>query len=209
MDLLVDNDAMVKLGQCRMLEDFRRIFGEDACVRATETFEPWFRRQLDRQRIRSYVRVEIETVSPKLVELHQSQVPLVAKLESPGIDAGEAVLIAAAHNRESVLVCTGDKKALRALARHPATAELASGLRGKLLCVEQAFLLVIDRYGFEGVRDRIVRALAENTSVDSALRSAFGSADDATEGNVRSALHSYVRELHDVLGDLLWLGTPP
>jgi hypothetical protein len=204
MDLLADNDAIVKFGECRLLKDFLDCFGAESQFFVTETFHPWLRGRIKRGRVPEYVGPEFLALKPNEIELPIENSFLLELLDSPGLDAGEAVLLAASYNNNSKVLFTGDKRAIKALANHPSIDKLRAGLTGKLICIEQGVLMLIERHGFEAVRLKIVEALQVNIALDTALRVAFGSGMDATEENVVASLESYITELKVVANDLLF-----
>ena len=205
MDLLADNDAIVKLGQCRLLREFLMCFEVGSRYFVTETFQPWLRGRIKNGRVPEYVGLEVLAIAPLAVQIPQQNELLLNEIPTNEIDAGESVLIAAAYGSASKILFTGDKRAIKALANHPSIEKLRSGLVGKLICVEQAVLMLIDRHGFEPVRSNIVATLQVNSDLDTALRACFGSGMLATEENVISALESYVTELREIADCLLFI----
>jgi hypothetical protein len=107
-----------------------------------------------------------------------SKTVLAALADVPSVDVGEATLFAAAGNYDAALVDTGDKNALRALGKLPATNEARTALHGKLACLEQTLEYFIGRWGFEIVRS----AVTANTSADGSATACFkhGAEKDAT-----------------------------
>ncbi|WP_146601359.1 hypothetical protein [Novipirellula aureliae] len=129
---------------------------------------------------------------------------MLIQLASPKIDAGEAVLFSAAYGEPSVIVCTGDKRAIRALAEHPLVTDFEAGFRRKFLCIEQALLLAIREHGFDPILRKVNLGLSESLPLDTAIRSSFGSGRDSTEENVISSLTGYIEDLRKDVGDLLF-----
>lgn len=119
----------------------------------------------------------------------------------PGIDAGEAVLFSATTHHPDARVATSDKRSLVALATAggPVCDGVCVRLAGRVVCFEQIVLRLIDRRGFDWVRDRAVPA----RGCDTALRLVFGSGLTADETGVRSGLASYINDLRDSTGGLL------
>ena len=68
-----------------------------------------------------------------------------------------------------------------------------------MICFEQIVMRIINRFGFDHVRSRIVPA----SDCDTALRAAFGSGLEATEESVMHCLTAYVEYLRHETGPLL------
>ncbi len=115
------------------------------------------------------------------------------------IDTGEAILFSASAHYAGCLVSTGDKRSLRALATLPNAQPIIDRLAGRVICFEQIVLRIIDRFGFDLVRSKVVPA----SDCDTALRAAFGSGLEATEESVRHCLAAYIGYLRDETGPLL------
>jgi len=92
----------------------------------------------------------------------------------PGIDAGEAQLLATAAQFDSVLVDTGDKKALRALGILSASGPVAKELGGKLACLEQTLSYLCTRWSFSTVQGAVTSA----PSADSFCHRAFSASSE-------------------------------
>ncbi|WP_372721558.1 hypothetical protein [Novipirellula sp.] len=204
MNLLADNDAVVKLAQCRLLREVLDCFDNGSRYSITPTFFPWLRRRLKQNRVPSTVADEISTLELGVVTLNATQLEIVQQISSPKLDAGEVVLISAAFDQSNAVVCTGDKRAMRALANHPLINKFAEGFQGKFLCIEHALLLAINHHGFFHVRDKVALGLKEGFSLDTAICSAFGSGMHASEDNAKSALLAYVEDLRKDAGELLF-----
>lgn len=119
--------------------------------------------------------------------------PLVG---APGIDPGETQLLALAGEQALILV-SGDKRALRAVAGIPAYVE---ALRGKIVTMEAALILLCRHHGVDEIR-RATRTLAP---VDHMIGVCFSPGN----GDPVGALTSYLDALKkDVDPLVLWL--PP
>lgn len=118
----------------------------------------------------------------------------------PQIDAGEAVLfsLVMAHSHSRLL--TGDKRALRALAKH----ELAANFDGKIICVEQILKLALDTHG----REWLISSVGPQAQIDKAAVIILGSRQDAPIEHIHEALGSYITEMVGLKDPpMLWL--PP
>lgn len=112
------------------------------------------------------------------------------QISRPDIDSGEAVLFAALSQRDEGTMVSGDKRAYLALSGIEGHS-LVGGLWSRLICLEEAVLLILRCYPFELVSDRI-RA---RNDVDMSLRIAFGSSSASTQETVIAALESYLGDL--------------
>lgn len=117
------------------------------------------------------------------------------------LDAGEAILVSHASRVPDSLMATGDKRAIRSLAAAPQCAAITRRLRGRVLCLEQVLLRIVDGIGFETVRDRVVAT--GRIDFDTVVRSAFGSGARSEERNACGSLERRVRELMRDDGSLL------
>ena len=115
------------------------------------------------------------------------------------IDTGEAVLFSASAHYTGCILATGDKRCLRTLLGLPDAEQIVSRLARRVICFEQIVLRIVDRSGFELVRDRVFPAC----HCDTALRAAFGSGLSATEENVSRTLAAYTSHLRAETGPLL------
>lgn len=93
----------------------------------------------------------------------------------PSIDAGEVTLFAAAANYDAILVDTGDKKALRALAPLARTDPLLANLLGKMSCLEQTVEYLCSRWTHAAV----VSAVSTDADADKSVSQCFTTAEPA------------------------------
>ncbi len=115
------------------------------------------------------------------------------------LDVGEATLIAATRGVASFVLMTGDKRCLQVLAVQTDLAEVSERLQGRVICLEQVILRLIQRSGFDWVKARVVPMMA----CDMALQACFGSGELATEKNVVVALEGYIATLRQDAPGLL------
>jgi hypothetical protein len=113
------------------------------------------------------------------------------------IHVGEQQLILATRSTPDFLLMTGDKVCMRALPQ--LKAEIYGRLAGRVICFEQVVLLLIQRLGFEWVREQVLPMVG----CDVALRACFGSGERATEKNLVLALEGYIRDLWRLAPGLL------
>lgn len=120
-------------------------------------------------------------------------------LQIEGIDPGEVILISATKYEEFFYLATGDKRCLTALAADPHLDSIRQRLTGRVICLEQLILKLIDTQGFDLVLTKVLPA----REYDTALKTSFGSGEKATRENVLQALEGYVEDLRRTTGGLL------
>lgn len=116
-----------------------------------------------------------------------------------GIDAGEAILFSATAAFGNFILATGDKRSLKALAEVEGAESVTARLSGRVICLEQIMVRIMNRYGFDLLRERVVPVV----DCDTALSAVFGSGLSAVETNVRHSLNSYIEHLRGECGGLL------
>ena len=114
------------------------------------------------------------------------------------IHEGEVTLILATRGEIDFLLLSGDKKFMKAFALIPDTA-IYNRLCGRVICLEQFVLKLIEVKGFRWVKERVL----PERDCDGALKACFGSGEQATEANVRETLISYIKEVTDAAPNLL------
>lgn len=105
----------------------------------------------------------------------------------PEIDPGEATLLALMGAGTQDCLLTGDKRALRALARIPE----ASRWCGRIFTVEQVVACCLHSKG----RDWLLEMACPFKEVDKAVANCLGSDCNASEVSIREGLASYIREM--------------
>jgi hypothetical protein len=108
-----------------------------------------------------------------------------------GIDGGEILLFSAVSLQEEAFVLTGDKRALRALAKVPATRNIKL-MHGKFICIEILVHELLKKFGLEWIRSRI----CPHKDLDKSIANILGSNCDADENSVLDGLHSYIKDLN-------------
>lgn len=124
------------------------------------------------------------------VEVLIEQSNHILDFERPDIDSGEAVLFAALYQNAQDRLISGDKRAFVALSNitDPIPTE---GIWARLICLEEAILLILEREGFDLVSAK-VRARSD---VDKAISMVFGRTQAANHASVLEALNSYIKDL--------------
>lgn len=203
---LLDSDAARKLCQYLLLEELAVCIG---CSLQDFAVLPQLKFQLS---IQNKSKALKRLGSSEAVLLAQALIDAAAEIDlspdaannllqisRPDIDSGEAVLFAALSQSSDDTMVSGDKRAYVALSDiegHP----LVDALWPRLICLEEAVMLIMRCYPFELVSDRI-RARSD---VDVSLRLVFGNSVASTQKTVHAALESYLAELQRSTNEKYW-----
>ena len=104
----------------------------------------------------AYLHSNATTLEPTDDELAlASEIEEAATLQGTDLDGGESQLCAMAIMRQSPMVLTGDKRAIRGAEGLQEAVAALSELRGRLVCLEQAIKGIVNRIGLQAVRSGI------------------------------------------------------
>ncbi|MGY4661155.1 hypothetical protein ACVWZ9_001949 [Pseudomonas chlororaphis] len=210
LKLFVDNDVILKLAQYGILEHLLKLFpGQDGHVQLLVLDSARYKLLPKRNRTElcksEEVALRIEAfldIATKLT-LGDVDIDLLERLNAaPGIDAGEALLFAAAANGAEGRVLTGDKRALAGLA------EQNFDYIGPLLINKVITLEALIQGFVELDYTATQHTVRSNPFVDKALTMVFGVSEAASEENVEAGLGSYVGHVRKSLGEILNSGPP-
>jgi hypothetical protein len=202
--VLADNDVIAKLSLCDLAAEFYAAFN----VVASEVFVlPAARFVLlpkkNRPRYEPEVceRLNAFFASASVITDAPTAAVQQALAETHNIDAGEALLYAAAHERPGSIVVSDDKRCIEALAAapNPTCAAIAAAIAGRVHCFAMIALRIIDHAGFATVRERLIIGGRH----DIALGNVVGSELDFDEAKARFGFQSYLRDLRSRSGSLL------
>ena len=209
MICLADNDFVLKLAACDLLNETLDVLGLDRSevyVLPTAKYKIAKDKRLPARYgegvgraltfLASVVEISFTPDPDELVLLSEVK---DSETGERSIHEGERVLLASTSGLDDFLLATGDKNCLRALSSAPGCAAIRARCGGRVVCLEQTILWLIDANGFEYVRAKAVPA----RGCDTALRAAFGSGMDATQENVTLALTAYIEELDQETAGLL------
>lgn len=120
------------------------------------------------------------------------------------LDTGESLLTAIVITRSLERLLTGDKRAIRALAALSAYTDQLAPILGRVACLEQLMLLLLDDLGMEAVRP----AVCSVPAADRALSICFSCTVAAVNvESVIDGLNSYINDIRSdcqlVLTDVL------
>lgn len=198
MQLLIDVDAMGKLAHWRLLEELPTLSGIALNEIATLTSARYrAKRSLEKPdgklfRDVAAARAAIDAIGQMKPTLDVDPTRLTDLVEAAGIDAGEAVLLAALDANPKAKLLTGDKRALRALAALPP--EVSQRYSGRILTVECVLLAALDARGLEWLRERV----CPWKDIDKSTIVIMGSRCDLAEAAVREGIASYITEMRDL-----------
>jgi hypothetical protein len=210
MILLSDNDLVVKLAQCDLLDV------------ALDSFESQRSECFVLSTIRHSLRlgnpdksIERYVGSPQAFERinefleHCNVLPeapildLIDHLvEIPEIDVGEqALFLHAKENHDknlSYLMLTGDKRALRAICVYDQL-DAFEFLRTKVVCLESCMMDMIDHAGFDHINEKVsaARPQVAEEKYDKVLRAAFGK--DRNQDHCLDCLRHYCSDIRWLL----------
>jgi hypothetical protein len=152
---------------------------------------------------------EVALATIAALEPSDEEIRLAADLEYAAqqldvdLDAGESMLCAALLCRGADYIFSGDKRAIVALQALLEAGAVASGVRQRLVCLEQLFLWLL--HGEQC--DRIRAAVCAEPAADRALSNCFSCRSmGATVESWRDGLASYIRDLTQQAPDVLVAG---
>lgn len=211
MILLSDNDILVKLSQCDLIEEALAVFqcGIDECYILDTAKHSLYLNDVEKcvaKRVGSYQSYD------RLCNLVQSCRVLGAAeenydfmdelLQINNVDDGELVLLMHAFSLyragQPYALTTGDKRALIGIAT--SDSDLAKDvLYQRVECVESIILKAIQLYGFPHISTKLINAqsLVAAEKYDKVLRMAFGAGRD--ELHASTCLSNYLLPLMNFL----------
>jgi hypothetical protein len=206
--VLADNDILLKLARCDLFDEFMTAFAvaaADLRILKTARFSATSNKHRKRIGDASFARLTAFLAAVADIDADPDPAAVAALTEQTdkNIDAGEAVLFAVCPLVPDSVIVTGDKKSLAGLvaaaAEEPTCAALCRSLAGRVFCFEQVLARVLDRFGFDAVRQKLI----DGRECDRGLALWLGSGLDATEEAFRDALTSYLNEVRRTAGPLL------
>jgi predicted nucleic acid-binding protein len=182
--ILADNDIILKLAQCDLLECLPDIVGKqwnEIYVSPTAKYQLLPKsdtRKLEKCGNKETLDRLTNFLSMVKIIPQVQDMTLLSKLaDFDGIDGGENFLLAAATEISNSLLITGDKKALQ----------------DNVIIFESAILLAMRQYGFAITKQKLLGS----PKPDSVLRLIFRS--EAAESDFVDCLVSYSREVEPLL----------
>jgi hypothetical protein len=195
----LDNDIVIKLSAFDLFDEAIAVLNLDwTQLQVISTAQYTFRGK-------SYIAQYSEPVCQKAIAITQKcqKVMVENSLEAEllngfaGIDIGEAALIVATRSQTDFLLLSGDKNCITQLAAIPE--QIYKRLCGRVICLEQLILKLIEVKGFVFVCDRVLPMV----SCDKSLQICFGYSSSASEENVIVGLNSYINDIRQQAPNLL------
>lgn len=209
----IDNDVIIKMACYDLLDLAMNAVGEDSkfstlgaakfVAMSRISKSPEIR---DRERARNaldrFLQVADE-LEPTANEISlATEIEELAIAEGAELDVGESQLCAIVATRSFTLLITGDKRAIRGAGRLLTRSSLIAALAGKILCLEQLVLKILDSSRADHVRLKV----CSEPAVDKSLAICFGCSRldrDVTE--LTEGLDSYIRSVRDTAPSLLYV----
>lgn len=197
MIVLADNDIILKLAQCDLLDSLTDLLGapiERIFVSATARYQ-LLPKNTEKLLLKCGNEETVLRLSRFLNAVQDIPViedrKLLARVaEIPNIDAGEQQLFVACISDATSTLITGDRKALRAvISGKESVPELHAGLIDKVITFESALLLALDVFGFIILKQKLLSCPKPDGVLKQILR------PDMAEDNLRECLISYTREV--------------
>lgn len=190
---LFDNDVFIKLAGCGLIDDAcQQLRIQESWV--LSSLKPQLTHSKRRGKLAQYFATWPDEVRSQVLGFldHAQKLPpaedqafIEYYLTEYRLDVGELQLLEAALRSDDGFLITGDKRFLNQLVTIPELFALAlEKLPGRFACLESVLLLLIDRCGFEFVRDRVLPF----KEYDGQIKIAFGGGSLKTEEQAREAL---------------------
>jgi hypothetical protein len=202
--LLSDNDIIIKLACCELLDEFVKSFGaaeSDFRVLASARFKV---SPKNKQMVAEHGIVAVQRAHEFICRLQVIEVPADSDderlaLARPGIDPGEQILFSASRNYPKFSILTGDKNSLRTLLSALKIDSVKKRLAGRVECFEAIMLKILTKPKFALLLPRIVAG----AKCDTALQVVFGLGLETTYEKAIEGLNHYLSALRAQTGKLL------
>lgn len=206
MIVLSDNDIVLKLAGCNLLEKFFEILEVDLDnVLITNMAYYAIPKQAKKKLVDDNAKQRLGQFLKSVGKIPLVDSDLLYQLQDfDNMDGGESRLMLAASQNPNAYLATGDKRCLKSLVDNQLSEPLDqvfNSLKQRVYCLETAFMLLIENMGFEKVNDMVINRCVD----DGVLRMAFGperGIEHATE-----CLKSYCQYLSPLLVPMSCLKT--
>lgn len=201
MIVLADNDILIKLAGCNLLNEF-------LCLLQTNT-DNIFITTTAKYSISSQIKkiqdeelkLEITQFIGVLQTLPTVDNELLAQVQAfDDINGGEAYLMLAMNHYPNANFITGDRRCLKALIQNKAQTPLKDIfdlLEHKVYCLESALLALIEIHGFDYINNKVSNRHISKVTDDGVLRLAFG--EHKSQDHCVECLSSYCRDVISIL----------
>ncbi len=172
MLVFADNDILIKLAGCSLLERFLvALDNPEICIARTTRFS--LPKQA-KKKIKDQTRVSdlCSWITGVADASAVNDVAILDRLSAiPGIDSGEGTLFASmCESTDVVRLVTGDRRSLRALlANQTQLSDVVERLSGTVYTLESALLLLIEQYGFAEIDETMKARAVEDMVIDMAF----------------------------------------
>jgi len=199
--VLADNDIILKLAQCDLLDVLPEILGcDETDVFITDAAKYQLLPKKPAKALskcgneETVVRLKAFLDTTQTLPAVKNEA-LLAQLEDiDNIDGGEKFLFAAAVEINNPLLITGDKRALKALLAHQKQlSTVFSSLQNAVVTFESAVLLAMDKFGFAIVKQKLLGSPKPDGTLRLVLRS------ETLEADFIECLCSYSKEVLPLL----------
>lgn len=203
MILLADNDIVLKLAQCDLIDSLDEVLqvpSDQILIPSTARFQ--LMPKSDQKALAKCGNAETVVRLQRFLAV-ASDVPVVEDLDLlltmsqiPDIDAGEQQLFATVASIGESTLLTGDKRALRAvLANQGQIAKVHAGLVDSVITFESALLLSLNVFGFPVLKQKLLSCPKPDKMLQLVLR------PDMSEAALTDCLVSYTREFAQLLAN--------
>ncbi len=199
--LLIDSDVFVLLSAAGLLDPLIAYLGfEKTSVRRLAALPHQLQRGRSFRRYDQAIRDEVITRCieiPTIEERPVSSKHWETLISVDQIDEGEALLFAKLAEGSASLLTTGDQRSLIALGNAEGLQSFRDEIRGRVVCLESALLLLVKTLGSQLVCEAFQRLRGVNTKIDIL----FGYKTEFSDDEIMRQLSSYLDDLRIKLGD--------
>jgi len=197
----VDNDIILKLAAYNLFwEATTKLNVKQENIRILPTAQKVFssNSRISRQYTSQTIQRALQIVRGCTPIAQYSQEEFKSLVSEEGIDAGEALLVAATQLEKNFLLVTGDKRFIQALASSNLV-DVKQRLSKRIICLEQLLLNLLEVSEF----DKICRRVVSAENCDETITEMFNSGKQSKPSEVSSSLSQCVENLRCQTGDLL------
>lgn len=199
--LFIDSDIFVLLSAAGLLDQLIACLGyEKTAVRRLAALPHQLQRGRSFRRYDQDIRDEAVTRCSEIASIDERPVSgeYWEKLISVDqIDPGEALLFAKLAEGSASLLTTGDQRSLLALGNADGLEDFRDKIRGRVVCLESALLMLVQSAGAQLIGEAFQRIRGVNTKIDVL----FGFKTEFSDDETVRQLWSYLDDLRKQIGD--------
>lgn len=198
MLLFVDNDVVIKLAEYGLLMSLHEIVTEagheihvlNSLPYVVGVNNPSAANQvLSSQSSVEQVKKFLEVVNPASIK-QATTFHIINSINDPNLDEGELTLIGCAIESDNPVLCSGDKRAIKAL-NNLIAAESLSFSHCIIILLEHTLQILVNSMD----EDYVLKQVMRKPDVDKAIRLCFQNATSEDIDSVISGLESYINSL--------------